>query len=108
MLNTGRLLKCNQSYTEENEAQQKQAVGELSRRIHQLESAASSADQHQLQWEASQDKAVQVATSLCPPNTARRFLLLQLMTLCNSFAARFGWLLTCTAPSKGAYTSGGS
>ena len=64
VLNTGRLLKCSQSYSEENDGLQKQAVAELARRMQQLESAVSSANQHQLQWEAAQDSALQVA-SLC-------------------------------------------
>lgn len=61
VLNTGRLLKCSQSYAEDNEGLQKQAVAELSRRMQNLDSAVSSASQHQLQWEASQDTALQVA-----------------------------------------------
>ena len=60
VLNTGRLLKCSQSYAEENEGLQKQAVTELARRMQQLESAQSSSHQHQLQWEAAQDTALQV------------------------------------------------
>ncbi|KAL0023938.1 hypothetical protein WJX77_001873 [Trebouxia sp. C0004] len=59
VLNTGRLLKCSQSYTEENESLQKQAVAELTRRTQQVEVAVSSGDQRQQQWETAQDSALQ-------------------------------------------------
>ncbi|KAL0038138.1 hypothetical protein WJX79_004465 [Trebouxia sp. C0005] len=59
VLNTGRLLKCSQSYAEENESLQKQAVAELTRRTQQVEIAVSSGDQRQQQWEAAQDSAWQ-------------------------------------------------
>ncbi len=63
VLNTGRLLKCSQSYAEENESLQKQAVAELTRRMQQVETAVSSADQHQRQWEAAEESSLQVLTS---------------------------------------------
>lgn len=59
VLNTGRLLKCSQSYAEENESLQKQAVAELTRRTQQVETAVSSGDQRQQQWETAQDTALQ-------------------------------------------------
>jgi len=62
VLNTGRLLKCSQSYAEENESLQKQAVAELTRRTQQVETAVSSGDQRQQQWEAAHDSALQVLT----------------------------------------------
>ena len=67
VLNIGRLLKCSQSYAEENESLQKQAVAELTRRTQQLETAVSSGDQRQQQWETAQDNALQVSTiaSIC-------------------------------------------
>ena len=60
MLNTGRLLKCSQSYAEENESLQKQAVAELTRRMQQVEAAVSSAGQSQRQWETAQENVLQV------------------------------------------------
>ncbi len=62
VLNTGRLLKCSQSYAEENESLQKQAVVELTRRTQQLETAVSSGDQRQQHWETAQDSALQVSS----------------------------------------------
>lgn len=67
VLNTGRLLKCSQAYSEENEAVQKQAVAELTRRVQQLDSAATSAESHRLHWEAAQEHALQVLISLIGP-----------------------------------------
>ena len=58
VLNTGRLLNCSQSYAEENEGLQKQAVAELTRRAQQLETAVSSSAQQQL--EAEQERSLQV------------------------------------------------
>lgn len=66
MLNTGRLLKCSQSYAEENDDLQKQAVAELTRRVQQLESAVSSADRQQSQWEAAQQSTLQVLNVHAP------------------------------------------
>lgn len=76
VLNTGRLLKCSQSYAEEHEGLQKQAVAELSRRLQLLDSTVSSASQHQLQWEASQGSALQVAWP-CTHKSPDRYPLLQ-------------------------------
>ena len=67
VLNTGRLLKCSQAYSEEHESVQKQVVAELTGRVQQLESAATSAESHGLHWEAAQEHALQVLVSLIGP-----------------------------------------
>ena len=61
VLNTGRLLKCSQSYAEENEGLQKQAVAELTRRVQQLETAVSTSEQQRLKSEAAQESHLQAS-----------------------------------------------
>ena len=61
MLNTAKLIKCTQTYAEENESMSKHALADLAKRVAAMEAAAPLTEKARQQWAASQEQLIQAS-----------------------------------------------
>ena len=64
VMNAGRLIKCSQSFSEENSSLSKKAITEIARRVSALEAAAPPSEAARTKWAADQEKLIKVGNCL--------------------------------------------
>lgn len=64
VLNAAKLIKCTQSYAEEQESMSKHALADLAKRMAAMEAAAPPTEKARQQWAAHQEQLIQVSAPM--------------------------------------------